>query len=87
MLVVVANAYEYTKRRKHIRPGLSVDSFVVHWGLDDGAQRALMSLNPDTQRRVMDGFTPPPNTIKSISALFMGFARGFSNNSQRAQPY
>merc|ERR1712192_320157 len=58
----------------------SVDSFIAQWGLDAGAQRALMGLDSETQKRVLSGFTPPPNTIKSTSALFMGFVRGFADN-------
>lgn len=62
-----------------------IDEFVARWGLDNAAAEALVRLDPETQQRVMNGFTPK-DTARGASIVFMGFVRSVSN-SARSRPY
>jgi len=53
----------------------TIDAFCNSWGLDSKAVELLVSLDPETQSRIMNGFTPKDVT-RGASAAFMGFVRG-----------
>jgi hypothetical protein len=71
---------------------VQIDEFLRQWGLDDKAQALLLSLDPDSRQKVMNGFAPPQNT-RSIPACFMGFAKNIAGAgsvaaaTHRASPY
>jgi len=50
-----------------------IASFVAYWGLDEKCQEVLISLDPASQQRVMNGFHPPE--LARANKMFMGFAR------------
>lgn len=56
-----------------------LDLFVANWGLDTKAQQSLLQLDPSTQRRVMDGFSPK-DVSRGASAAFMGFVKSVANS-------
>lgn len=61
------------------------DEFISYWQLDDKAGEALRQLDPETQKRVMNGFTPK-DTSRGASPAFMGFVRSVNNNKSNFKP-
>jgi len=58
-----------------------LDAFVSQWGLDSKAQSVLLSMDQQTQQRVMREFAPP--NAENCSRAFMGFAKTVQNSPQR----
>mmetsp|Transcript_18875 Transcript_18875/g.34207 ORF Transcript_18875/g.34207 Transcript_18875/m.34207 type:complete len:185 (-) Transcript_18875:41-595(-) len=64
-----------------------IDGFVGQWGLDAKAQSALLSLDPETQLRVISGFRP--TDMSRANQMFMGFVKSLTGGKggNRFSPY
>lgn len=52
----------------------ALQAFIMQWGLDEAAQRALLQLDPVVQSKVIADFAPKPGT-RDVNRLFHGFLR------------
>lgn len=57
-----------------------LQDFCQTWGLDEGAQTALLQLEPQVQAQVMQDFAPKPHT-QDINRLFHGFMKSVGNRA------
>jgi len=63
----------------------TIDAFCNSWGLDSKAVETLVSLDIETQSRIMTGFTPKDVT-RGASAVFMGFVRSLLAGTGKGVP-
>mmetsp|Transcript_43421 Transcript_43421/g.81094 ORF Transcript_43421/g.81094 Transcript_43421/m.81094 type:complete len:304 (+) Transcript_43421:2-913(+) len=62
----------------------SPEQFVVQWGLDTKCQQVLLTLDPQTQQRVMNGFQP--KDMSRANQMFMGFVKSVSGGGGKGAP-
>ena len=63
-----------------------VDSFAQHWCLNADAYSKLLSLSPDVQQSVMQGFSPPPQ-MTEVSGKFIMYAASFARERGQKRPF
>lgn len=63
---------------------VKADNFIAQWGLDTQARDALVTLDSETQLRVMSGFKP--SDISRVNQMFMGFVKSVAGKGGGQTP-